>query len=100
VSANENEQKGGDFGNLPAWPKEAEERPEEPSLGPPRARMKWFFGSGLIGSMFGLLTTAGRNSAVVAGAMCGGFILLGLIGLIIELTLFDRERKRSKWEDD
>ncbi len=90
---------GGGFGNLPKWPTEAKELPESRPAEPPRSRLKWSLGLGALGGLLSLLRSGGGDSAYLAGSVTGGFMVFALIGLIVEHALYDRERRRRRWED-
>lgn len=90
---------GGGFGNLPKWPTAAKELPESRPAEPPRSRLKWALGLGVVGGALSLLRGGGSGGAELAGAVTGGFVLFALIGLVVEYALFDRERRRRRWDD-
>ncbi|VTR94040.1 unnamed protein product [Gemmata massiliana] len=88
----------GGFGNLPKWPAAAKELPESRPTEPPRSRLKWSLGLGVVGGLLGLFRSGGSDPAYLAGSVTGGFMVFALIGLIVEHALYDRERRR-RWED-
>jgi hypothetical protein len=90
---------GGGFGNLAKWPTAAKELPESRPAEPPRSRLKWALGLGVIGGVHSLLRSGGGEPAYLAGSITAGFVVFGLIGLVVEYALFDRERRRRRWED-
>ena len=92
-----NDRKGGGFGEMPKWPEGAKDLPEERKNEPTRARFQWAFVSGVIGAMLNLLRSGSTDPVTLVAYVTASFVLFALIGLAIEYTLFDRERKRRKW---
>jgi hypothetical protein len=91
--------KGGGFGGMPEWPADAKELPNSEPPPPPRSQLAWILGCGALGAALSLLrTAAGGGLPYMVGAAVGGFILFGLIGLVLEYAMFSRAERRRRFD--
>ena len=84
---------------LPKWPDEAKELPENRSTEPPRTRLQWALSFGAIGAVLTLFRATGGRPPFENATPASGFLAFALIGLAVESVVAHRERKRRKFHD-